>query len=84
MSAAPIRVLLVDDEPLVRAGLRAILAAEPDVEVVGEAEDGVGLPALVGSTGADVVLMDVRMPGWTASRRRRRCSPASPRCGCWW
>ena len=62
MSAAPIRVLLVDDEPLVRAGLRAILAAEPDVEVVGEAEDGVGLPALVGSTGADVVLMDVRMP----------------------
>lgn len=62
MTTAPIRVLLVDDEPLVRAGLRAILQAEPDIEVVGEAEDGIGVPALVASTRADVVLMDVRMP----------------------
>ncbi|WP_210418150.1 response regulator transcription factor [Ruania zhangjianzhongii] len=62
MRAAPIRVLLVDDEPLVRAGLRTILDAEPDIEVVGEAEDGVGISTLVASLRADVVLMDVRMP----------------------
>ena len=62
MTTPPIRVLLVDDEPLVRAGLRAILQAEPDIEVVGEAEDGIGVPDLVAATGADVVLMDVRMP----------------------
>ena len=62
VTTAPIRVLLVDDEPLVRAGLRAILQTEPDIEVVGEAEDGIGVSALVASTGADLVLMDVRMP----------------------
>lgn len=62
MTTPPIRVLLVDDEPLVRAGLRTILDAEADIEVVGEAEDGVGVPGLVASTRADVVLMDVRMP----------------------
>ena len=62
MTTPPIRVLLVDDEPLVRAGLRVILQAEPDIEVVGEAEDGIGVPDLVAATGADVVLMDVRMP----------------------
>lgn len=62
MSTPAIRVLLVDDEPLVRAGLRTILDAEPDIEVVAEAEDGVGLPSLVASAQVDVVLMDVRMP----------------------
>jgi DNA-binding NarL/FixJ family response regulator len=54
-------VLLVDDEPLVRMGLRAILEAEPDVEVVGEADDGAGVPGLVTQLRPDVVLMDVRM-----------------------
>ena len=57
----PTRVLLVDDEPLVRMGLRAILEAEPDVEVVGEADDGAGVPGLVTQLRPDVVLMDVRM-----------------------
>jgi DNA-binding NarL/FixJ family response regulator len=55
------RVVIVDDEPLVRTGLRAILEAEPDVEVVGEADDGAGVPALVERARPDVVLMDVRM-----------------------
>ena len=57
-----IRVLLVDDEWLVRAGIRTMLGAEPDIEVVGEAADGSGVVDLVGETRADVVLMDLRMP----------------------
>ena len=55
-------MLLVDDDALVRAGLRAILDAEPDLEVVGEAEDGVEVTSLVRRSAAEVVLMDVRMP----------------------
>ncbi len=58
-----IRVALADDQVLVRAGFRALLAAEPDLEVVGEASSGEELLALVRSTPVDVVLMDIRMPG---------------------
>jgi DNA-binding NarL/FixJ family response regulator len=58
-----IRVALVDDHPLVRAGLRALLAAEEGVEIVGEAADGDAAVALVREQRPDVVLMDVRMPG---------------------
>ncbi|MEU0937537.1 MULTISPECIES: response regulator transcription factor [unclassified Embleya] len=57
-----IRILLVDDDELVRAGLRAILGAQPDLEVVGEADDGAGVLSLVRSLRPDVVAMDVRMP----------------------
>lgn len=57
-----VRVLVVDDEPLVRAGLRVILGAEPDIEVVGEATDGAEVPGAVAATRPDVVLLDVRMP----------------------
>jgi DNA-binding NarL/FixJ family response regulator len=58
----PITVLLVDDEPLVRAGLRAVLSAQPDIEVVGEAADGAAVIPLVRQLRPDVVAMDVRMP----------------------
>ena len=58
----PIRVLLVDDQALVRAGFKMLVDSQPDMEVVGEAGDGVAAAALVESTDADVVLMDVRMP----------------------
>ncbi|GLW54151.1 response regulator transcription factor [Kitasatospora phosalacinea] len=58
-----IKVLLVDDEELIRFGLRAVLDAQPDVEVVGEASDGAEALGLVRSLRPDVVLMDVRMPG---------------------
>ncbi|MCX4529079.1 MULTISPECIES: response regulator transcription factor [unclassified Streptomyces] len=58
----PVTVLLVDDEPLVRAGLRAVLDAQPDIEVVGEAADGASVVPLVRQLRPDVVAMDVRMP----------------------
>ncbi|PPK66713.1 response regulator transcription factor [Actinokineospora auranticolor] len=56
-------VLLVDDEDLIRTGLRMIIDTEPDLRVVGEAADGAEVPALVADLAPDVVLMDVRMPG---------------------
>jgi DNA-binding NarL/FixJ family response regulator len=55
--------VLADDQPLVRTGLRMILSAEPDLEVVGEAVDGADAVAVCAATSPDVVLMDVRMPG---------------------
>ncbi|GAA1581885.1 response regulator transcription factor [Kribbella hippodromi] len=66
MSAAaerPVRVLLVDDDPLVRMGLRTMLGGVPELTVVGEAEDGADVPALVAKTRPEVVLMDLKMPG---------------------
>ncbi|MBO0870454.1 MAG: response regulator transcription factor [Micromonosporaceae bacterium] len=58
-----IRVLLADDQALVRAGFRALLDAEPDIEVVGEAGDGGEAVAAVRRLVPDLVLMDIRMPG---------------------
>ncbi|MGW7370066.1 response regulator [Streptomyces sp. NPDC054841] len=67
-----IRVLLADDQSLVRAGFRALLDAQPDIEVVGEAADGEEALLRVGELKPDVVLMDIRMPrldGLAATRR---------------
>jgi DNA-binding NarL/FixJ family response regulator len=58
-----IRVLLADDQELVRAGFRALLDAQQDIEVVGEAADGEQAVSLAADLAPDVVLMDVRMPG---------------------
>jgi DNA-binding NarL/FixJ family response regulator len=58
-----IRVLLVDDQALVRAGFRALLDAQEDIEVVGEADDGEEAVRLARDQTPDVVLMDIRMPG---------------------
>ena len=60
--ASPIRVLLVDDDPLVRAGLTMMLAGARSLQVVGEAEDGRGVLAAVDLHHPDVILMDIRMP----------------------
>jgi YesN/AraC family two-component response regulator len=67
-----LRVLLADDETLVRAGFRVLLERAPDFEIVGEARDGDEAIALTRAYRPDVVLMDVRMPGTdglTATRR---------------
>ena len=58
-----IRILLVDDQPLMRMGFRMILSAEPDFTIVGEASDGQAAVALTKELEPDVILMDVRMPG---------------------
>ena len=58
-----IRVVLADDQPLVRAGFRMLLDAEEDIAVVGEADNGAGALDLVRALRPDVVLMDIRMPG---------------------
>jgi len=59
----PVRVLLADDHTLVRAGLRKLLESIPHLEVVGEANDGLALLALVEQLRPDLVLMDIAMPG---------------------
>ncbi|MFE2211665.1 response regulator [Streptomyces canus] len=69
-----IRVLLVDDDPLVRAGLSLMMGGAEDIEIVGEAADGTEVEAAVDRTRPDVVLMDIRMPsvdGLTATERLR-------------
>jgi DNA-binding NarL/FixJ family response regulator len=67
-----IRVLIADDQPLMRTGFRMILDAEPDLEVVGEAADGGDAVRLAGHARADVVLMDIRMPGMDGIEATRR------------
>ena len=60
---SPIRVLIADDHPVVRQGLRTFLGIQDDIEVVGEAEDGTSAVTLAESLEPDIVLMDLKMPG---------------------
>ncbi|WP_350346825.1 response regulator transcription factor [Agromyces sp. G08B096] len=77
-----IRVLLADDHPVVRAGIRALLEAEPDLVVAGEAGTAAEAVALAASADVDLVLMDLQFPGdlqGAAATRRIRSTPAAPR-----
>jgi len=72
----PVRLVIADDEATVRAGLRMLISAEPDLEVVGEASDGLDAVETARRTSADVVLLDIRMPrldGLEAARRLLDC-----------
>jgi DNA-binding NarL/FixJ family response regulator len=79
MGCVVIRVLLADDQALVRAGFRALLDAQSDIEVVGEAVDGAEAVRLAVDTVPDVVLMDIRMPVLDGLEATRRIV-AEPRC----
>jgi DNA-binding NarL/FixJ family response regulator len=72
-----IRVILVDDQELLRVGFRMILEAEPDIEVVGEAADGAIAVSVAAATRPDVVLMDVRMPGTDGIAATERITAAN-------
>ncbi|MFR0354217.1 response regulator [Streptomyces sediminimaris] len=67
-----IRVLLVDDQPMIRTGFRLILESEPDIDVVGEAADGEEAVASAAALAPDIVLMDIRMPGVDGVEATRR------------
>lgn len=73
-----IRVMIVDDQEMIRAGLRAILAANADIDVVADAADGLAAIAAIAGLDVDIVLMDIRMPGIdgveTTSRLRQSYS----------
>ena len=76
-----IRVLIADDHPMFRHGMRALLDSVPDVEVVGEAGTGDDAIALAEASSPDVILMDIKMPGINGLEATRRIVQASPGAG---
>ncbi|HEX2369097.1 MAG TPA: response regulator transcription factor [Acidimicrobiia bacterium] len=75
-----ISVVVVDDDQLVRSGVKMILETAPDIAVIGEASDGEEAIRLVSKSRPDVVLMDVRMPGTDGIEATRRLTTVAPEC----
>jgi DNA-binding NarL/FixJ family response regulator len=80
-STQPVRVVIADDHPMFRYGLAAALAADDDVEIVGEAADGRELLAVVDHTSPDVVLTDLAMPGLSGSAATQQLLARHPQLG---
>jgi DNA-binding NarL/FixJ family response regulator len=81
VSVDPLRVLIADDHPFFRDGLRVLLEATPDTELVGEATDGDEAVALAAELRPDVILMDLRMPGIGGIEATRKILSESPHIG---
>ena len=81
MPGEALRILLVDDHPLVRTGLRALLASVPDMTVVGEASNGEEAIAQAAELQPDIILMDLHMPGLNGIEATRRIVQAHPHIG---
>ncbi len=78
----PIRILIADDHAVVRSGLRALLGADPDLEVVGEAKNGTETLRLAETLHPDLVLLDITMPpenGIETAKRLKEAAPGDPR-----
>lgn len=75
------RILIADDQVITRSGLRALLSAAGEVEIVGEASDGEGVIAMAEAEQPDVILMDLRMPGVNGIEATRRIHRTSPHIG---
>src|SRR5260370_7533489 len=81
MPSEPLRILLVDDHPLVRNGLRALLSSMTEMTVVGEAATGEEAITQAAELQPDIILMDLHMPGLNGIEATRRILQASPRIG---
>jgi DNA-binding NarL/FixJ family response regulator len=81
MTNEPLRILLVDDHPLVREGLRALLTSLPDMTIVGEAGDGEEAVTMALERQPDIILMDLHMPKLNGIEATRRIVSASPHIG---
>lgn len=74
----PIRILIADDHAVVRSGIRALLGADPELEVVGEAEDGLETLRLTGTLSPDLVLLDITMPPGNGIKTAQRLKEEHP------